>query len=515
MMSWKEDDDCCTWDGVTCDSVTGHVIGLDLSCSWLYGNIPSNTSLFLLPQLKTLNLSFNDFKLSKIFPDFGRISSLTHLNLSTSNFGGHIPFEISHLSKLVTLDISNYFGNDNFYVRIERPVFERLVQNLTVLIDLVLDGVDMSSIMPSSMKNLSSSLNYLSLWDCKLQGNFPTHVFRLPNLQVLLLGANANLTGNFPKVNWSMPLKILDVSDMSMSEQLPNSISNLLYLRELYLDSCTLQGSVPAILGNLTQLTSLRLSNNKFNGQIPSFLSNLANLQDLFLHKNNFTGQFPKFFSNLTQLQSLDLSSNQLTGSIPSFFSNLVNLHDLYLQNNSFIGQFPEFFSNLTQLQSLDLSSNQLTGPILDCFVNSSQLFHLHLSSNQLTGPIPSSLFQLVSLKDLDLSSNSLSGIIEFHMFSKLKNLRYLCLSQNKLSVTTTGFNVNSAFPQLEYFSLSDCNICEFPGFLRSLDHLYHLDLSENKIHGHIPNWMSEIGKDTLSLLNLSHNSLTGTIQLP
>ncbi|XP_044467782.1 receptor-like protein Cf-9 homolog [Mangifera indica] len=586
-MSWKEDNDCCSWDGVTCDSVTGHVIGLDLSCSWLYGNIPSNTSLFLLSQLKRLNLAFNDFKLSKIFPDFGRISSLTHLNLSTSNFSGHIPFEISHLSKLVTLDISNYIAIDSFPVRIERPVFERLVHNLTVLIDLVLDGVDMSSIVPSSMKNLSSSLTYLSLSDCKLQGNFLTHVFHLPNLQVLCLGGNFNLTGNFPKVNWSTPLKILDVSDISMSEQLPNSIGNLLHLRELYLQNCTLQGSIPPVLENLTQLTYLSLENNKFNGQIPSFLSNLANLYYLSLSNNNFSGQFPEFFFNLTQLFYLDLSSNQLTGlipvcfvnssqlsylylssnqltgPIPSFLSNLTNLYYLSLPRNNFIGQFPEFFFFLAHLSYLDLSSNQLTGPIPVCFVNSSQLSHLYLScnqltgpipsflsnlanlhdlslwnnnfigqfpdlflnltqlyyldlsNNQLTGPIPSSIFEFVSLTTLALSSNSLSGIIEFHMFSKLKDLRYLSLSHNNLSVTTTEFNVNSSFPQLESLYLSACNISEFPGFLRSLDHLDHLDLSENKIHGHIPNWMLEIGKDTLSWLNLSHNSLTGTIQLP
>ncbi|XP_044468357.1 receptor-like protein Cf-9 [Mangifera indica] len=425
-MSWKKDKDCCSWDGVTCDSVTGYVIGLDLSCSWLYGNIPSNTSFFLLPQLKKLNLAFNDFKLSKISPDFGRITSLTHLNLSFSNFSGHIPFEISHLSKLVTLDLSsNYFEIDSFSVRIERPVFERLVQNLTMLKDLVLHHVDMSSIVPSSMKNLSSSLTYLSLWYCKLQGNFPVDVFRLPNLQILQLRVNFNLTSHFPKSNWSTPLKSLDVSDMSMSEQLPNSINNLLYLKELFLDNCTLGGSVPTILRNLTQLTSLSLSYNEFNGQIPSFLSNLANLQDLCLSNNNFIGQFPEFFFNLTQLQSLSLSRNQLTGPIPSFLLNLVNLQQLYLRNNSFIGQLPEFFSNLTQFQYLDLSINQLTGPI------------------------PSSLFQLVSLKGLDLSSNSLSGIIEFHMFSKLKNLWYLSLSHNNLFVTTTGFNVNSSFLNL------------------------------------------------------------------
>ena len=39
--SWKMGTDCCGWDGVTCDTMTGHVIGLDLSCS---GKSPTTIS---------------------------------------------------------------------------------------------------------------------------------------------------------------------------------------------------------------------------------------------------------------------------------------------------------------------------------------------------------------------------------------------------------------------------------------------------------------------------------------
>ncbi|KAL8527921.1 hypothetical protein ACS0TY_005655 [Phlomoides rotata] len=49
-MYWKQRRDCCLWDGVTCDDSTGHVIGLDLSCSGLTGNIHSNSTLFCLTQ---------------------------------------------------------------------------------------------------------------------------------------------------------------------------------------------------------------------------------------------------------------------------------------------------------------------------------------------------------------------------------------------------------------------------------------------------------------------------------
>ena len=103
---WKDGSDCCSWDGVSCDLETGHVIELDLSCSWLFGTIHSNSTLFRFPHLQRLNLAFNDFSGSSVSAGFGRFSSLTHLNLSESEFSGRISPEISHLSNLVSLDLT-------------------------------------------------------------------------------------------------------------------------------------------------------------------------------------------------------------------------------------------------------------------------------------------------------------------------------------------------------------------------------------------------------------------------
>ena len=60
VRSWRlegEKSDCCSWDGVDCDEDTGHVIGLDLSSSCLYGSINSNSTLFRLVHLQRLNLA--------------------------------------------------------------------------------------------------------------------------------------------------------------------------------------------------------------------------------------------------------------------------------------------------------------------------------------------------------------------------------------------------------------------------------------------------------------------------
>jgi Leucine-rich repeat (LRR) protein len=132
--SWMEDKECCSWDGVECDKTTGHVIGLDLACSWLNGPIHSNSSLFFLRHLRRLNLAGNYFNHSLLPSEFGKFKSLTHLNLSHSAFSGQIPYEISQLSSLVSLDLSY-----NYELLIETPVWKRVVDNLTQLRELLLD----------------------------------------------------------------------------------------------------------------------------------------------------------------------------------------------------------------------------------------------------------------------------------------------------------------------------------------------------------------------------------------
>ena len=262
--SWKEDKDCCTWDGVVCDNSTRHVIALDLSCSWLNGSIHSNSTLFLLRHLRSLNLAGNDFDGSLISPEFGKFQSLTHLNLSFSNFSGEIPYEISQLSSLVSLDLSY---ND---LLIKTPVWKRVIGNLTQLRELLLDETDMSSITPnSSMMNLSSSFTTLSLSWCQLQGTFDINIFRLPCLQTLDLGHNPGLEGSLPKSNWSSnSLKLLSLPLTNFSGELPDCIGSLKSLESLFLSSCNFIGAIPTSIENLTQIIVLDLSHNNFSGEI-------------------------------------------------------------------------------------------------------------------------------------------------------------------------------------------------------------------------------------------------------
>ncbi|KAI5335981.1 hypothetical protein L3X38_026115 [Prunus dulcis] len=103
VASWKREGDqnrsnCCSWKGVECDEESGHIVGLDLSSSCLYGSLNSNSSLFQLVHLQRLDLSDNDFHFSEIPSRLGHdLTNLTYLNLSLSGFSGQLPTSLGEV----------------------------------------------------------------------------------------------------------------------------------------------------------------------------------------------------------------------------------------------------------------------------------------------------------------------------------------------------------------------------------------------------------------------------------
>ncbi|GKV38473.1 hypothetical protein SLEP1_g46385 [Rubroshorea leprosula] len=464
-----------------------HVIALNLSCSFLYGTFPSNSTLFFLRNLQSLNLAWNDFRLSKIPPEISQFTRLKHLDVSSSGFSGQVPTEIAHLPKLVSRNLSRFFWwDDSPELILETTTFRNLVHNLSEVRELVLSGVNMTSVNPRFFMNLSSSLTTLDLWKSALRGNFPNSIFCFPNLKNFYLSGNQNLTIDLPSSNWSSPLQQLYLDNMDCGRRLRESVGDLKSLQYLYL-GCNLEGSIPASIGNLSQLISLSISSNNLSGQIPSSLANLTQLTFLDLSNNQFSGPIPASIGNLRQLTGLDLSSNNLSGQIPSSLANLTQLTSLYFSNNQFSGPIPASIGNLRQLTGLDLSSNNLSRQIPSSLANLTQLTSLYFAKNQFSGPIPASIGNLSQLIDLSLSSNIFNGQIPSSL-ANLTQLTYLYLSYNQFSGPIP------ASIEADMFS--------------ALQNLEILDLSHNSLIGKIPNCLPK----SLSVLNLQANYFDGNI---
>ncbi|KAK7304556.1 hypothetical protein VNO77_42437 [Canavalia gladiata] len=531
LVHWNQNGDCCRWNGVACNK--GRVIGLDLSEEFIIGGL-DNSSLFNLQYLQKLNLAYNDIQ-SSIPSKLGLLKNLRYLNLSNAGFQGQIPIEIAHLSKLSTLDLSLSFTSQHA-LKLEMPNIGMLMQNLTELTELYLDGVkvsstgkewcdaisslhklqvlsmsncnlsgpidsslsmlqsisviqlnfnNMSSPVPKSLANLSS-LTILQLSGCGLIDFFPEDIFQIQKLKVLDVSDNQDLCGSLPNFPKDRYLQTLNLSNTNLSGKLPGTISNLKQLSILDLSSCHFNGTLPVSLSELTKLVHLDLSFNNFNGLLPS-LNKSNNLKYLSLFENGFTGKLTStHWEGLSNLISINLGDNSLTGKVPRILFTLPSLQEIILSHNGFDGLLDEFpNASFSTLQFVDLSNNKFQGLI------------------------PMSFFLLRNLSYLHLSSNQLNGTIRLDVFQKLQNLQILGLSDNNLIVDTT-FNDDHgypSFPSMTDLFLGNCKLRKFPTFLRNHPQLVALDLSNNQIQGMIPNWVWRF--ENMVNLNLSNNFFT------
>ncbi|WMV07089.1 hypothetical protein MTR67_000474 [Solanum verrucosum] len=527
LLSWNKSIDCCSWDRVHCDEMTGQVIELNLANSGLQGKFHSNSSLFQLSNLKRLDLSFNNFSGSYISPKFGDFSSLMHLDLLYSSFIGLIPVEISHLSKLQVLRIWSH----PYVLRFEPHNFELLLKNLTQLRELHLSSVNISSTIPL---NFSSYLTKLGLSSTQIYGILPEGVFHLSNLETLDLSYNPQLTVKFPTTKWNSSASLMELvlSGVNATGRIPESFGHLTSLRTLRIISCNLSGSVPKPLLNLTNIEKLDLGFNHLEGPISDFFI-FGKIRFLSLTNNNFDGQleFLLFNRSLMQLQFLDFSSNSLTGTIPSNVSGIQNLNALILSSNHLNGTIPAWIFSLPSLTGLDLTDNhfsgniqefkskrlnivvlkknQLQGPIPKSLLNQRDLYSLVLSQNNLSGQITSTICNLTIVTVIDLGSNNLEGTIPLCL-GEMSELLALNLSNNSLSGTiNTTFSIGNKLRVINF----NGNKLEgkVPQSLINCKYLVVLDLGNNQLNDTFPKWLGALLG--LQILNLRSNKFYGPIR--
>ncbi|CAN6865540.1 unnamed protein product [Brassica oleracea] len=464
-VSWVNNSDCCSWDGIRCDASFGDVIELNLSGNCIYGQLNSKSSILRfqsLPFLATLDLSNNHFS-GNVPSSLGNLSKLTTLDLSENAFNGEIPSSLGNLYNLTILNLSQ-----NKLIGKIPPS----LGNLSYLTVLTLCANNLVGEIPYSLANLSHHLTFLSICENSFSGEIPSFL------------------GNFSH------LTLLDLSANNFVGEIPSSFGRLKHLTDLSAEENELSGNFPVTLLNLTKLLYLSLDDNQFTGMLPPNISSLSNLEIFYIRGNAFTGTLPSSLFSIPSLTYVDLKYNQLNGTLEFGNVSLLSskLMDLRLGNNNFVGSIPGSISKLVNLRTLDLSHLNTQGSVVDLGI----------------------LWNLKSLEELDISDLNTTTTIDLNaILSRFKWLEKLNLTGNH--VTYENRSSFSDPPLLRELYLSGCGITtEFPGFIRTQHNMWRLDISNNKIKGQVPGCFESPKKlrqsSSLDYFSGASNNFTGRI---
>ncbi len=223
--NWLTDAPLAEWHGVTVDSRTGKVSGLQLRANDLRGQLG---------------------------PELGALAGLERLELGYNTIRGRIPPEIWRLDRLSVLDL----GGLGLTGRLSPEI-----GNLPRLFLLQLDGNALSGTIPPTIGELTNLIS-LGLSDNAFEGSIPAQIANIRGLARLALDGN-RLSGEIPAgLGEIANLQSLDLSRNRLTGELPPSLGGLELLRELGVSENGLTGELPAELGGLRVIERIALEGN-------------------------------------------------------------------------------------------------------------------------------------------------------------------------------------------------------------------------------------------------------------
>ncbi|KAL6320719.1 hypothetical protein AAG906_008719 [Vitis piasezkii] len=473
LSSWSVNQDCCRWEAVRCNNVTGRVVELHLDNPYDGDDLEFFSNY--------LNLSRNDFGGSPIPSFLGSMGSLRYLDLSFAEFRGLVPHQLGNLSTLRHLDLGY---NNGLYV-------ENLgwISHLAFLKYLGMNRVDLHrEVHWLESVSMSPSLSELHLFHCEL---------------------DSNMTSSLGYANFTS-LTFLDLSENNFNQEIPNWLFNLSSLVSLSLSDNQFKGQISESLGQLKYLEFLSISANSFHGPIPTSIGNLSSLRYLGLSLNPLiNGTLPMSLGQLKYLESLYVSSNSFHGPIPTSMGNLSSLRHLSLSENPLInGTISEVhFTALSKLEVLSISGTSLSFHVNSSWTPPFQLEYLEADSCKMGPKFPAWLQTQKSLFYLDFSR---SGIVDTapNWFWKFASyIEQIHLSNNQISGDLSQVVLNNTIIDLS----SNC----FSGRLPHLSpNVVVLNIANNSFSGQISPFMCQKmnGRSNLEVLDISINALSGEL---
>lgn len=256
----------------------------------------------------------------------------------------------------------------------------------------------------------------------------------------------------FPEVPPDIPqiAELLDLSGNQITklsnESFPSSLSQL---KELYLDTNSIQTINSGVFLNMPNLTSLQLDNNHLLEVADDSFQGLSNLQSLFISHNRLRRLSTAAFRGLDELNLFVVEGNNITLIENGTFQYLPKLSYLRLQNNKLTSLQEGLFNSLYKLREVYLSGNDIStihprafyanqGLIKVNLINNSlnaipalpfagNLTTLILDNNLITSVSAQSVMYREKLVTLSINENQISSI-EYEIFQLLPHLRkFLC----------------------------------------------------------------------------------------
>ncbi|GKV43887.1 hypothetical protein SLEP1_g51133 [Rubroshorea leprosula] len=252
-------------------------------------SIPSGNWEKLSGSLESLEFRSNPGLLGQVPTSFGYLTKLQSLVLLENGLTGEIPENIGNLTNLKRLVLAgNWFSGQ----------VPGSLGMLTELLILDLSRNSLSGPLPVTLGGMSSLLK-LDLSNNQLQGKLPEEIGNLKNLTLLDLRYNMFSGGLTQTLQEMHSLEELVLSNNPLGGNLMsldwNRLQNLVILD---VSNVGVTGEVPESIVGLTKLRFLGLSNNSLTGNLSPKLASLASISALYLNGNNLTGElkFPGDF---------------------------------------------------------------------------------------------------------------------------------------------------------------------------------------------------------------------------
>jgi Leucine-rich repeat (LRR) protein len=445
-----------------------------------------------LPNLSTLNLSFNDLKqmpdlnafapnlvtlniqnnplylasnenLRKLNADvMSRIpTTVTSLNLTSTYFGsvrttgtpGSSPSVIEdRLPNLVTLNLNGGYTRDDFDPNAFLPTVPDSCENYSV-------GNDFRNIPSTGVVDVSS-LRSFDVGGNEFLSDSGFESSGFPN------------AANIESINISGTNLVIPT--LQNKEQLQSISATFTPSSSFYLNDS--QESTYKLL-NCSSLQDVNIARSSVTGFIPKFKGNTSfqrfdawpgsdlvggrpdNGEHGYTDGTTFVMYQDTFDDCRDTIRDFFVQSNDLlfeTGFEEGTFAGLKALRRLYWQSFGRTGGsrndvFVPDVSSCPSLEFLNMPENNFSGPV-PAFITNDQIRYVNLSKNKLSGPVPEYTNRL-RLYYINLRNNQLES---FPGFSSLPSLEYLYL-QNNSTLSGTIPNLTDSTSNLRRVYLFNC----------------------------------------------------------